>query len=346
MSESTSQPKAFTLEEILFTEPYRFNFFQAVRLLERIYATRRPIGQAALPENEVVRFRTPVSLNFPASQIHALVPENKDTEPAAPPEMMVAFMGLTGPSGVLPHAYTELLMERLRNKDKALHEFLDVFNHRIISLFYRAWEKYRFPIAYERGLEDRFTEFLFDIIGLGTRGLRNRFNFKDEGLLSYGGLIANKPHSPSAVAGILGDYFGVPAALESFKGQWLKLESESYATLGRANTELGLNTVVGTRVWDSQSKFRVRFGPLSLASFQAFLPNGSAYQPATELTRFLAGQEFDFDIQLVLQKQVVPACNLITKTEQQPRLGWTSWLKTKEFARDDGQVILAERSAN
>lgn len=338
MSDSTTNQKAFTLEEVLFAEPYRFDFFQAVRLLERIYETRRPVGHVAEPKNEAVRFQTMIGLNFPASQIYALEPESNDPDRPAPPQMTVAFMGLTGPSGVMPHAYTELLMERLRNKDKALIDFLDLFNHRVLSLFFRAWEKYRFPIGVERGLDDRFTEFLFDIVGLGTRGLRHRFSFADEGLLSYGGLIANRPHSSSAMEGILSDYFGVNAKVEQFKGQWLKLEPESLSTLGRANHELGISTVVGSRVWDQQSKLRVRFGPLSFDQFKAFLPNGSAFKPTTEITQFFAGMEFDFDLQLVLQKAEVPFCKLSTKSK--PALGWTTWLKTKPFRQDDSQVVL------
>jgi type VI secretion system protein ImpH len=335
---TTTTPKAFTLEEVLFAEPYRFDFFQAVRLLERIYAMRRPVGHAAEPAREAVRFRTLTGLNFPASQIYALQPEGDDPDKPAPPQMTVAFMGLTGPSGVLPHPYTELLMERLRNKDKALIEFLDQFNHRVLSLFFRAWEKYRFPIGVERGLDDRFTEFLFDIVGLGTRGLRHRFNFADEGLLSYGGLIANKPHSASAMAGMMSDYFGVPTEIEQFKGQWLKLDPESTSRLGHANHQLGVSTVVGSRVWDQQSKLRVKFGPLKFDQFIAFLPNGSAFKPASELTQFFAGMELDFDIQLVLQKAQVPFCKL--SRHAKPALGWTTWLKTKPFRQDDEQVVL------
>ncbi len=338
MSDSATTQKAFTLEEVLFAEPYRFDFFQAVRLLERIYAMRKPVGHASAPNQEAVRFRTLTGLNFPASQIYALQREGDDPDKPAPPQMTVAFMGLTGPSGVLPHPYTELLMERLRNKDRALVEFLDQFNHRLLSLFFRAWEKYRFPIGVERGLDDRFTEFLFDIVGLGTRGLRNRFNFADEGLLSYGGLIANKPHSASAMAGLMGDYFGVNAEVEQFKGQWLKLDPESTSTLGRANHQLGVNTVVGSRVWDQQSKLRVKFGPLRFDKFVAFLPNGSAFKPATELIQFFAGMELDFDIQLVLQKAQVPFCKLSTKANS--ALGWTTWLRTKPFRADDSQVVL------
>ena len=353
--------KAFTLEEILFDQPYRFDFFQAVRLLERIYADRRPIGDTNEPDSEIVRLRSHISLNFPPSQITTLTRETNEDEKSAPAQMTVAFMGLTGPVGVLPHAYTELLMERMRAKDFSMVDFFDVFNHRVISMFYRAWEKYRFPVSYERTWarsagkdreanqeewKDRFTESLFDLAGLGTRGLRKRFTFQDEGLLSYGGLIANKPHSASAMCGILGDYFAVPATIEQFKGQWLKLEPESYSTLGTGNCQLGLNTVSGIRVWDSQSKFRVIFGPLTFTRFIAFLPVGSAHQSVIELIRFLAGQEYDFDLQLKLKKAEVPGCKLTTKASTKPMLGWTTWLKTKNFIDDDGQVILAAPSLN
>ena len=191
------------LEQELFDEAYRFEFFQAVRLLERLFPNREPVGHDKPALNEVVRFRTRQTLSFPSSEIYELSrPEN---DHGAPPEMTVAFMGLTGPLGVLPHHYTELLMERTRYKDTALWSFFDIFNHRMISLFYRIWEKHRFPIAYERGDLDHFTSFLFDIIGMGTAGLRGRMSFNDQALIYYGGLVAQRPHSASAIASILSD---------------------------------------------------------------------------------------------------------------------------------------------
>jgi type VI secretion system protein ImpH len=324
----------------LFDEPYRFEFFQAVRLLERIYRDRVPVGRASDPAREVARFRTRVSLMFPPSQIHQLTSESSD-DVARPPQMMVAFMGLTGPLGVLPQHYTELLIERTRYKDTALWEFLDLFSHRMISLFYRAWEKYRFAVSYERGEGDRFTEYLFNVVGMGTYGLRNRMSFHDQVLLFYGGLFAQRPRSASAIESILRDYFGVPVAAEQFSGQWLDLDEASLTRLGRANTELGVNTIAGVRVWDSQSKFRLRLGPLKLDEFLAMLPVGSGYRPAAEFTRLLAGLEFDFDVQLVLKKEEVPFCILTTRAKRRPRLGWTSWLKTRPFEQDDSQVILS-----
>src|SRR5262245_18194950 len=155
------------LERVLFEEGYRFDFFQAVRVLERLYPNRQPVGRDALPSQEVVRFRSHLSLSFPPSAIHEI---ERLQDGRGPAQMTVAFMGLTGLLGVLPRHYTELLLERVRHKDQTLRDFLDFLNHRLISLFYRAWEKYRFPIAYERAMVqqkgyDRFSLHLFDLLG-------------------------------------------------------------------------------------------------------------------------------------------------------------------------------------
>jgi type VI secretion system protein ImpH len=325
--------------DLLFREPYRFEFFQAVRLLERIGPERGPVGRYGEPAGEAVRFRGRVSLGFPASQIHQLA-QGAEGE-GRPPEMTVAFMGMTGTAGVLPHHYTELLVERARYKDTAAGDFLDLFNHRMISLFYRAWEKYRFPVAYERGEDDRFTESLFDIVGMGTPGLRNRMSFPDEILLFYGGLFAGRPHSASAMEAMLGDYFGVPAHIEQFSGQWLKLDEGSLTRVGGANAGLGITAVAGARVWDAQSKFQLQVGPLTFGEFLTFLPTGSAFKPASDLARLMAGQEFDFDLRLTLKAGEVPGCVLTTRAKHPPALGWTSWLKTKPFTEDDSQVVLS-----
>ncbi|MGH9901802.1 MAG: type VI secretion system baseplate subunit TssG [Pyrinomonadaceae bacterium] len=327
----------------LFDEAYRFEFFQAVRLLERIFPERQPVGRdGTAPGREVVRFRTRQTLQFPPSEIHQIARQNGDEDDGGgPPQMMVNFMGLTGPLGVLPNHYTELVAERARYKDTALWEFLDIFNHRMISLFYRAWEKYRFAVAYERGDKERFTAFLFDIIGMGTRGLKGRLGMPDEGLLLYGGLIAQRPHSSAAIGAILGSHFGAPARVEQFAGHWLNIEPDSITRLGAANSDLGFSAIVGTRVWDVQSKFRVRFGPLTLQQFTKLLPSGPDFQPATRLARFLAGTEFDFDIGLTLKAREVPGCVLTTRAKRRPMLGWTTWLKTKPFAQDDSQVVLS-----
>ena len=333
-SRTTDRP----LAQELFDESYRFGFFQAVRLLERLDPERHAVGRDSDIKSEAVRFRTRQTLSFPPSEIYEVT--QRDTEePEKPPEMTIAFMGLTGPLGILPHHYSELVIERSRHKDTALWRFLDIFNHRMVSLFYRVWEKYRFAIAYERGELDEFTSSLFGIVGAGTHGLRGRLSVNDEVLIYYGGLVAQRPHSASAITAILSDHFGVPVTISQFSGQWLKL-GDDITRLGHLNSQLGATTIAGARVWDAQSKFRIRVGPLSLTELKDFIPVGSAFRPITELLRLLVGLEFDFDLQLVLEAEAVPACVLQAGSDA-PRLGWTSWLKTREVKQDDDQVVLS-----
>jgi type VI secretion system protein ImpH len=265
--------------------------------------------------------------------------------------MTVAFMGLTGPSGVLPRHYTELLLERVRyRKDHTLHDFLDLFNHRLISLFYQAWEKYHFPVAYERAAlkgreDDRLTQYLFALFGMGTRGLRGRQEAKDRVLVFYAGLLAQHPRSASALAGLLQDYFGVRVEVNQCVGAWLALGEENRTRLGpgKANNALGVSAVAGSHVWDQQAKFCVRLGPLSLAEFTTFLPSGSAFRALIDLTRFFAGQEYDFEVQLIIKAADVPWCRLGEKGEGAPRLGWSAWLKTGKFTHDADDAVFAGR---
>ncbi len=327
------------LNQELFDEGYRFDFFQAVRLLERLYPEKMGVGRSVTPQEEIVKFRSKVSLKFPASEIHEIKDSYDEILDRQELEMLINFMGMVGIVGVMPVPYTELIIDRARYGDTALRSFFDIFTHRSVSAFYRAWEKYRFPVQYERGNDD-FTTFLFDFIGLGTRGLRGKMDLDDETLLPYGGLISQKPHSASALEQILADYFKIKAKVIQFSGQWLLLDDESITRIGKTNSSLGLNTILGTRVWDYQSKFRILLGALSFKEFQAFLPNGTANKPMLSIAHFITSKELDFDVQLKLQAKEVPSCILTTRAKRRPMLGWTSWLKTKPFTQDDAQVIL------
>lgn len=327
------------LNQVLDDEPYRFEFFQAVRLLEKVHPEKRAVGRNAMPHEEVVRFRSRIALDFPASEVHEIRQFFDEQTQEDKREMLVNFMGMVGVSGVLPQPYTDLVLDRIRHRDTAMWAFLDIFTHRSVSMFYRAWRKYRFPIGYERGNDD-FTSYLFDLIGLGTKGLRGRMSLPDESLLPYAGLIAQKPHSCNAIENVLSDYFDTTAKVRQFHGQWLDLEAQDYTKLGMRNSRLGESAIAGTRVWEQQSKFRVRLGPLDFQKFQAFLPAGSAHQPLRSIIKFMVGLEFDYDVQLLLKKQQVPSSILTTRAQRRPMLGWTTFLKTKPFQADDEQVVL------
>jgi type VI secretion system protein ImpH len=342
----------------LLQEPYRFDFFQAVRLLERVareqagYDARRqrqPVGWDQPPEREVVRFRTLPALGFPASAVSQIRPPAPRTgAPAAeppPPEMVVTFMGLTGAAGVLPYHYSALLLRRVRLKDYALRDFLDLFHHRLLSLFYRAWEKYRLPFAYERTRldgnagEDAITQAVYCLVGLGTGGLRGRFAFDDEGFLFYAGHFAHAPRSAVALECLLEDYFEMAIRVHQLQGQWLGLEREDQALMPSAahpkgrNNQLGMDLVVGERVWEIQSKFRLRVGPLTYRQFRALMPNGDGLRSLCQLTRTYAGPEFDFDVQAVLAPAEVPWCRLGSEDDEGPYLGWNTWVRCEAFAQ-------------
>jgi len=324
------------MKESIFERGCHFEFFQAIRVLERLFRERDPVGHSAPPDREVARFRAHLTLAFPASQIQKVtLPESDHPQP----QVQVNFMGLTGPSGVLPRHYTELLLEREYRKDPTLREFLDLFNHRMISLFYRAWEKYRFPVAYERG-NDSFTGNLSSFIGMGTSGLQGRLEIEDQGLLLFAGLFVQRPHSGISLEGILRRYFEAPVRVEQFCGRWVKLGEENQTRLGIRNHHLGYSAVCGSRIWDRQSKFRIRLGPLMWAAFERFLPGGRAHQPLMQVARLFAGMELDFDVQLVLRADQVPACRL-QSSPGGARLGWSSWLKTREFSQPAADTVLA-----
>jgi type VI secretion system protein ImpH len=330
------------MKDLLFNAAYSFEFFQAVRLLERLYPHREPVGRTAHPSREVVRFGAHLSLSFPASQLYEVEPGKGGGAPEdGQPRMTVNFMGLTGPLGVLPRPYTELLLERVKQKDFTLRDFLDLFNHRLISLFYRAWEKYRLPIAYERGAGDDFTRYLSSLVGIGTPGLQGRSGVRDEALLYYAGLFNQRPSSASALQALLRDHFEVPVEIVQFQGDWFRLEPENLTRLGTQNYQLGSSAIIGDRVWDRQAKFRIRMGPLELGGFRGLLPLEKGFSELSELTRLFVGLEYDFDVQLVLKARQVPACQLVTRDEGGPRLGWSAWLKTQTFTQDVEDTVLS-----
>jgi type VI secretion system protein ImpH len=329
--------------EKLRREPVAFDFFQAVRLLERFLPERTSVGRFAHPDTEVARFGVNPSLAFPASQIQTM-----DCPEDGPVEMRVNFMGLTGPEGVLPNPYTSLIIERLRASDTSPRDFLDIFNHRIISLFYRAWRKYRFDVAYEQGERDLFSRHLLSLLGLGSEGLRDRQAVSDDSLIYYAGLLAQRPRSAQALQQILADYFEVPVKIEQFAGAWYRLDPETQCRLSEGSSEseeLGFGAVVGDEVWNQQSKVRIVLGPLTLVRYADFLPAGKSWEPLGTWVRFFSNDEWDFEVKLILEREQVPACTLGAEGASGPQLGWVSWVKSAPFHRDPDDTVLALEAA-
>jgi type VI secretion system protein ImpH len=352
-----------------------FDFFQSIRLLTLLRQKDRvQIGKDGPPHREIVRFLAHLSLAFPASAMHRMVREAA-TQPA---QMIVNFMGLTGPSGVLPRPYTERLWSEARGPERtALQDWLDLFNHRFIALFYRAWEKYHFFLPFERGEAfqrdpDPFSRCLFSLIGLGFRSHRNRFRVSvaefrglepgsgdseapvettarekelgrldDLALLRFGGLFAHRPRCAQSLEVFLQVYLKLPVKVMQFQGQWLLLNSDSQTAPGSANSRLGQDTLVGDRVWDVQSKVRIRLGPLRYMEFLEFLPDRTPVARRkrifllAQLAQFYLGAEYDIEFQLILKKEEVPAA----ETGPHARLGWNTWSRTQAYPRPADDTV-------
>ena len=363
--------KSAALIEQLLAEPQRFQFEQAVRLLERLARENRArdlrgVGQEHGPEHEAVRFRSFVGLMFPAADITSI---KRRDEPFAPPgshELTVAFMGLTGPDGALPEFYTRLLLSRLRMRDTSLRDFLDAFFHRQLSLYYRTWCKYRPAITYEQSLDqpphaetrDIATLAIQCLVGLGHEALRQRSQFPDETLLYFSGALSNHTRNATMLEQVLAEYTQAPVEVQQFQGQWLRLESDDRVQLCRGAARdgecgrLGLGVNLGERVWSVDTKFRITLGPLSHEQFRSFLPSGSRLRPLNELIRTYVGPEFDFDIQMILRADEVPPSRLaprLASRRAQPaeiepsRIGWNAWLCSRPAPQDMNQAVFTGR---
>jgi type VI secretion system protein ImpH len=351
------------VSELLFADAPAFDFFQAMRLLERMYPEKQPVGRAALPAAEIVRVRTHLSLSFPPSALFAVEPAEEERPYI---RLIQTFIGLTGPSGVLPRHYTQMLLDIGRDvrgpERRSLGDFLAMFDHRLASLFYRAWEKYRFHVPYERGEAfrrdpDTFTSGVFSFIGLGTPTLRGRLRvaertddedrplarIDDLALLYYAGLFAQRPRSALGLEAIVADYFQLLTRVLQLQGQWILLDESDQTCLG-SHGRLGVDAVAGDRVWDVQAKFRVRLGPLAMREFEEYLPDRTPAPQRkslfllAQLVRLYCGPELDFDVQLVLDAAEVPACR-VGGDGFGARLGWNTWLVSQPRVRDADDAV-------
>lgn len=294
--------------------PYRFGFFQAVRLMRN--ADRNADGS---PPS--LRFGAATGLAFPAAEIAAL--DTQDDRRT----LRVGFMGLTGPMGVLPAHYTEWLVARAQQRDTGPRAFLDIFNHRLIALFWRAWAHYRPEIAAENGEQAGAVHHVYDLVGMGTPRLLPRpagDALPATALAYYSGLVSQRPHGAGSLAQVIGDWLGVPVRVETCVGTWRPLPGAQRSRIGRQYADLAGDCQLGSRYWDRQATVRLHVGPLAHAQFESLLPDAPTgrLEQAAALARFMTGMAVDLRIRLHLLARDVPAIRLGRRS----RLGWSTWL--------------------
>ena len=333
----------------LAKEPYRYDFYQTLRRLECLYADKPRWGAALRPIDEPVRLGQDPDVAFAPAPLASLEFGQGD----GPPRLQVRLFGLLGPNGPLPLHLTEYARHRLRHAgDPTFSRFLDLFHHRFIALFYRAWAQSQPHVNRDRPEHDRFLVYGGSFVGVAPQTLRHRDSIPDLAKLFHAGTLVRHVRNPDGLAAILRHFFNVPARIEEFVGHWLRLEPAERSYLRREGPMLGGGAVLGARVWDHQSRFRIHLGPLTLQQYEAFLPAkkggalgaGRLLKKLVDWVRFYLCFELDWDVRLALKRNEVPLLTL-GRTGQ---LGWTTWLGRRRAASDaddlclDGEMFVTE----
>ena len=341
--------------ERLFAEPQRFEYFQAVRMLE-LWLKRHGVSHEGAVAN-FLRFQNSVSLNFPPSQIEAIQPEPRDLARDAQSlgaalqraelkyvRVTPAFMGMLGTSGSLPAHYTErIAAHQLFDKDEGPRAFLDTFSNRALALFYEAWKKYRLELKYQLDGKDQFLPLLLALAGVGHTSLQRRMDdgdgegLRDESLGYFCGALLHRPTSAGSIARVMAEYFGVPVVMEQFVGNWYALPLSQQSTPGGANAVLGASAVVGARAWQRHLRLRLTVGPLARSSFVAFLPGGKAARVLAKMLTMFTGVTLEYEVELVLRAADVHGVELHSAREG-GLLGWDTFLGDSVGAADRRDV--------
>ena len=324
---------ALAFLEQLAGAPHEYDFYQTLRRLECFYADRPRWGEAHRPVDEAVRFGQDPDLSFAPAPLSSFGTEPGD----AKPRLQVRLFGLLGPNGPLPIHFTEYARERLRNAgDRTLSRFFDLFQHRFVAMFYRAWAQAQPHVNRDRPDADRFGGYVASLVGLRPAAFRHRDTVPDVARLYQVGVLSRHVRNAEGLRAILEHFFRVPVGIEQFVPHWMALARGERTYLAREGATLGRGGVLGARVWDAQHKFRVQIGPLTHAQYESFLPGGMRLEKLVDWIKFYLSFELDWDVRLILKNDEVPRLTL----DRTRRLGWNTWLGTRGTTRDAGDLCL------
>lgn len=310
-------------------DPSAFDFFALMRRIDCLRRHQPRTGEAQRPRQEALRLGQAPELDFAPAPLHALLRQ----EGHAAPRLLVRFFGLLGPMGPMPLHFTEVVREQLRNEgDPTLARFLDLFHHRLLSLFYRAWAQAQPVVHLDRPDQDRFRAWVAALAGAPA----SSGALPPEAAAYQGGWLTARSRHPEMLCKVVAQYFGVPARVEEHVGQWLSIDRHDRTRLSFARNRperaavpqaaLGRSANAGARVWDRQYRFRLHLGPLTHAQLLDFLPGGEAWPRLLHWVRLLAGRELQWELELALAARHEPAPVLGRVAGSSPRLGLTSRL--------------------
>jgi type VI secretion system protein ImpH len=341
------RPTADSVIAILAQEPYGFDFFAALRLLQSYFPSQPRIGHSWSLAQDPIRLAQSPALDFAPATIEALHRKH----PAHAPVLYCRHFGLFGPNGPLPLPYTDFARERiLHHGDPTFAAFCNIFHHRLLSFFFRAWADGQKAVDFDRPGDQHWAPFAASLIGLGMDSLLDRDSVPDRAKLYFAGRLVQQTRNAEGLESIVQEFFGLRTELHTFVGRWLNLPSGSVCKLGasRETGSLGATVILGSRLWTCQLHFRVRLGPLTLAEYERMLPyerlrryehkppTGASFRRLCDWVLLYAGEHFSWDVQLVLLKNDVPAVEI----GRFGRLGWTTWLKSLPFTDDAEDLVL------
>jgi len=338
-SDERTATHALVLERELEALANRYEFFEALRRLECAHPDKPRVGKSKKLVDDPLRLSQEPSLAFASSTI-ASFRGGRDGKPA---RMFVYFLGLFGPNGPLPLHLTEYARNRQRDYgDTTFRSFLDLFHHRILGLFYRAWADGRPTVNFDRPRADRFAMYVGSLVGMATPALRDRDAVSDLAKLHHAGNLSGQTKHAEGLRGMLEQFFEIRVIIDEFVGVWLDLPLSSRWLLGRSRETgtLGRSTVLGPRVWDRQQKFRIVFGPLKMRDYERLIPSHESVRRLAALVRNYTGDSLYWEVGLVLQKENVPRL-VLGGTE---RLGWTTWLINRTPRQDMRDLTLSPES--
>ena len=301
-------------------DPFQFGLFQAASLLERI-----ALGQGDTaswgPSDHPVRFKSDITLGFPAGDIQSIRPEDSGSY-----QVYTSLMCLAGSRGPLPLVFTEMLLASRRNKDHAPVDFMDVFNHRLLHLLFQAKQKYHLSLG-ARHLADM--PLLRFVDASASLGFREKKAVNEEAIwLQHAALMGAAPRSMSSLLAMLQDRLGIRFEAQQFFGEWLNIDPAEQALLGRgANhrsaAQLGVNATLGIRAWHQGAAILLKAKNLTPQAYQKLLPGESFHRKLKWLVKQHQSSNYRVCLQLHLKdRHFKPAVLGV----QGPRLGMTAWL--------------------
>lgn len=352
---ATQSASGDALLERLLTRGWEFDFFPAVWLLERYASDRLPVGHRGPVVKEAFRFRPEVSVGFPSTDVRQITQCGEPVDREGFYQVDVTFMGLYGVSSPLPLHYSIDILRTVEPRGETVDEpvegaaanrlppplqesnptptrdFLDVFHHRLISLFYRSWLKYRYDKQFGATGRDVLTGYLMWLVGCPSGFGESDLGLSPVRMIRYAGVLTQHPKSSATLEGVLSDYWGgLPIRVEQCVGRWVPLSAADMNVVGLANSTLGVDLTVGEQVYDLNGTFNVVLGPVDWETYQAFLPDGLAFAETRSLVRLHCCDPLGFTVEVRLLEDQVPQMALSSEP-QAGRLGYTSWVRTDQM---------------